>query len=123
MPFFSTYGVSSFPLGFGYLSMRVFDFGWLESFGGQGFYWLLVRLGGCNQWFQYNGLRAFLGFFMMWFIILVFGFLYYLNSLCLERDTEDVNEVILPLSIYKSFLYFYSESVMFCLNYINLLEV
>jgi NADH-ubiquinone oxidoreductase chain 5 len=27
MPFFSTYGVSSFPLGFGYLSMRVFDFG------------------------------------------------------------------------------------------------
>jgi NADH-ubiquinone oxidoreductase chain 5 len=27
MPFFSTYGVSLFPLGFGYLSMRVLDFG------------------------------------------------------------------------------------------------
>nr|QAX91162.1 NADH dehydrogenase subunit 5 [Schedorhinotermes longirostris] len=76
MPFFSTYGVSSFPLGFGYLSMSVFDFGWLESFGGQGFYWLFVKLGSCNQWFQYNGLKVFLGFFMMWFIILVFVFLY-----------------------------------------------
>nr|WHM51570.1 NADH dehydrogenase subunit 5 [Acorhinotermes subfusciceps] len=75
MPFFSTYGVSSFPLSFGYFSMSVFDFGWLESFGGQGFYWFLVSLGKCSQWFQYNSLSVFLGFFMMWVVTLVFVFI------------------------------------------------
>jgi NADH-ubiquinone oxidoreductase chain 5 len=36
MPFFSTYGVYFGPLGFCYRSMRVFDSGWIEYFGGQG---------------------------------------------------------------------------------------
>nr|QAX91110.1 NADH dehydrogenase subunit 5 [Parrhinotermes sp. C MW-2019] len=76
MPFFSTYGVSLAPLGFGYDSMKGFDFGWLEAFGGQGFYWFLMKLGGCNQWFQYNSLSIFLSFFMMWFMIMVFVFLF-----------------------------------------------
>lgn len=51
-------------------------------------------------------------------VVLLF-IIIYLNSLFLERDAEDVNEVFVPLSIYKSVLYFYSESVMFSLNYIN----
>nr|QAX91227.1 NADH dehydrogenase subunit 5 [Parrhinotermes microdentiformis] len=76
MPFFSTYGVSLAPLGFGYDSMKGFDFGWLEAFGGQGFYWFLMKLGGCNQWFQYNSLKIFLSFFMMWFMIMIFIFLF-----------------------------------------------
>nr|WMY24008.1 NADH dehydrogenase subunit 5 [Psammotermes sp.] len=72
MPFFSTYGVSFSPLDFGYTSMKVFDYGWVEYFGGQGLYWVLFNLGSVNQWFQYNSLSVFLGFFVMWVIVLLF---------------------------------------------------
>lgn len=65
IPFFSTYGVSFGPLGFGYDSMRVFDSGWIEYFGGQGLYWVLFNLGRVNQWVQYSSLRVFLVFFVM----------------------------------------------------------
>ena len=81
MPFFSTYGVSFGPLGLGYMTTRVFDSGWIEYFGGQGLYWILFNLGKVNQWFQYNSLKVFLGFFVMWVIILLFFLIYYLNSL------------------------------------------
>nr|YP_009350189.1 NADH dehydrogenase subunit 5 [Agnathotermes crassinasus]AQP26532.1 NADH dehydrogenase subunit 5 [Agnathotermes crassinasus] len=72
MPFFSTYGVSFGPLGFGYSATSVFDSGWMEYFGGQGMYWVLFNLGSVNQWFQYNNLKVFLGFFVMWVVILLF---------------------------------------------------
>jgi hypothetical protein len=93
MPFFSTYGVSFGPLDVGYRSMKVFDYGWVEYFGGQGLYWVLFNLARVNQWFQYNSLRVFLGFFVMWVVVLLFMIIY-LNSLCLERDAEDVNEAV-----------------------------
>nr|AQP27494.1 NADH dehydrogenase subunit 5 [Anoplotermes group sp. N TB-2017]AQP30121.1 NADH dehydrogenase subunit 5 [Anoplotermes group sp. N TB-2017] len=76
MPFFSTYGVSYLPLGVGYSSTSVFDSGWMEYFGGQGIYWLLFNLGSVNQWFQYNSLSVFLGFFVMWVVILLFVIVY-----------------------------------------------
>ncbi|RWS06001.1 NADH dehydrogenase subunit 5 (mitochondrion)-like protein [Dinothrombium tinctorium] len=73
MPFLSTYSVSFWPL--------------------EGIYWASFNLSKVNQWVQYNGLRFFLGFFVMWVIILLFVLVYYLDSLFdLERDTEDVNE-------------------------------
>nr|AMX22545.1 NADH dehydrogenase subunit 5 [Coptotermes acinaciformis raffrayi] len=72
MPFFSTYGVSFGPLGFGYESMSVFDSGWMEYFGGQGLYWVLFSLGSVNQWAQYSSLSVFLVFFVMWVVILLF---------------------------------------------------
>nr|AQP26363.1 NADH dehydrogenase subunit 5 [Hospitalitermes sp. D TB-2017] len=72
MPFFSTYGVSFSPLEVGYSATSVFDFGWMEFFGGQGLYWILFNLGKVNQWFQYNNLSVFLGFFVMWVVILLF---------------------------------------------------
>nr|AQP28664.1 NADH dehydrogenase subunit 5 [Nasutitermes sp. 3 TB-2017]AQP29854.1 NADH dehydrogenase subunit 5 [Nasutitermes sp. 4 TB-2017] len=72
MPFFSTYGVSFGPLGVGYKATSVFDSGWMEFFGGQGLYWVLFNLGKVNQWFQYNNLKVFLGFFVMWVVILLF---------------------------------------------------
>nr|YP_009351333.1 NADH dehydrogenase subunit 5 [Crenetermes albotarsalis]AQP29293.1 NADH dehydrogenase subunit 5 [Crenetermes albotarsalis] len=72
MPFFSTYGVSFGPLGVGYGMTSVFDSGWMEYFGGQGLYWVLFNLGKVNQWFQYNSLKMFLGFFVMWIVILLF---------------------------------------------------
>nr|YP_009350631.1 NADH dehydrogenase subunit 5 [Bulbitermes laticephalus]AQP27507.1 NADH dehydrogenase subunit 5 [Bulbitermes laticephalus] len=72
MPFFSTYGVSFSPLEVGYSATSVFDSGWMEFFGGQGLYWVLFNLGSINQWFQYNNLSVFLGFFVMWVVILLF---------------------------------------------------
>nr|AIY61653.1 NADH dehydrogenase subunit 5 [Embiratermes neotenicus] len=76
MPFFSTYGVSFGPLGVGYSMTKVFDSGWMEYFGGQGMYWVLFNLGSANQWFQYNNLSVFLGFFVMWIVVLLFILLY-----------------------------------------------
>nr|WHM51609.1 NADH dehydrogenase subunit 5 [Termitinae sp.] len=76
MPFFSTYGVSFRPLEVGYKATSVFDSGWMEYFGGQGLYWVLFNLGKVNQWFQYNSLKMFLGFFVMWVVILLFIIVY-----------------------------------------------
>nr|YP_009351047.1 NADH dehydrogenase subunit 5 [Spinitermes trispinosus]AQP28435.1 NADH dehydrogenase subunit 5 [Spinitermes trispinosus] len=76
MPFFSTYGVSFRSLAVGYSATSVFDSGWMEYFGGQGLYWVLFNLGSVNQWFQYNGLKVFLGFFVMWIVILLFILIY-----------------------------------------------
>nr|QXT44174.1 NADH dehydrogenase subunit 5 [Adaiphrotermes sp. B JRA-2021a] len=76
MPFFSTYGVSFLPLEVGYKATSVFDSGWMEYFGGQGMYLVLFNLGSVNQWFQYNSLKVFLGFFVMWVVILLFILIY-----------------------------------------------
>nr|URH16989.1 NADH dehydrogenase subunit 5 [Calcaritermes emarginicollis]URH17002.1 NADH dehydrogenase subunit 5 [Calcaritermes brevicollis]URX54377.1 NADH dehydrogenase subunit 5 [Calcaritermes brevicollis] len=71
MPYFSTYGVSSFPLLLGFNSLKVSDLGWGERLGGQGFYRALMYLGSVNQWWQYNNLKMFLMFFVLWIIILM----------------------------------------------------
>nr|UGN61752.1 NADH dehydrogenase subunit 5 [Cryptocercus maluogouensis] len=72
MPYISTYGMSFFPLFFGYYSLKVFDFGWSEYFGGQNLNFLFMNLSGFNYWFQYNNLKLFLLFFVMWMVILIF---------------------------------------------------
>nr|URX52819.1 NADH dehydrogenase subunit 5 [Cryptotermes chacoensis] len=72
MPYFSTYGVSLHPLLLGYYSLSTSDLGWAERLGGQGLYWFLIYLGSINQWWQYNNLKLFLMFFVMWIIILMF---------------------------------------------------
>jgi hypothetical protein len=59
IPLFYTYGASFWPLEVGYRTVKVFDFGWIEYFGGQGIYWAFYNLNRVNQWFQYNGLRIF----------------------------------------------------------------
>nr|YP_009350462.1 NADH dehydrogenase subunit 5 [Macrotermes carbonarius]AQP27099.1 NADH dehydrogenase subunit 5 [Macrotermes carbonarius] len=76
MPFLSTYSVSFWPLEVGYGTTSVFDSGWMEYFGGQGIYWVFFNFSSVNQWFQYNGLSVFLGFFVMWVFILLFIFVY-----------------------------------------------
>jgi hypothetical protein len=81
MPYVSTYGIVYSPLFVGYSSCKVFDSGWRELFGGQGFYFLFVNLSRVNQWWQYNSLKVFLLFFVMWVIILIFIFCFYLNGL------------------------------------------
>nr|WNL53881.1 NADH dehydrogenase subunit 5 [Microtermes sp.] len=76
MPFLSTYSVSFWPLEVGYDSTSVYDSGWMEYFGGQGVYWFLFNFSSVNQWFQYNSLSVFLGFFVMWIVILLFVLIY-----------------------------------------------
>nr|YP_010620987.1 NADH dehydrogenase subunit 5 [Periplaneta ceylonica]WAX39370.1 NADH dehydrogenase subunit 5 [Periplaneta ceylonica] len=72
MPYISTYGMSKMPLILGYNSYKVFDSGWSEYFGGQGIYMLFMFLGKINQWWQYNNLKFFLMFFVMWIVVLMF---------------------------------------------------
>nr|URX54416.1 NADH dehydrogenase subunit 5 [Rugitermes aridus] len=72
MPYFSTYGLSSSPLFLGYYSLKNFDLGWSERFGGYGIYWLLVHMSNMNQWWQYNSISVFLMFFVMWVVVLMF---------------------------------------------------
>nr|URX53571.1 NADH dehydrogenase subunit 5 [Procryptotermes corniceps] len=72
MPYFSTYGTSFFPLLLGYRSLSVSDLGWAERLGGQGLYWFVMYLGSVNQWWQYNNLKLFLMFFVMWVVVLMF---------------------------------------------------
>nr|YP_010620935.1 NADH dehydrogenase subunit 5 [Bundoksia longissima]WAX39266.1 NADH dehydrogenase subunit 5 [Bundoksia longissima] len=72
MPYISTYGVSIIPLFLGYNSYKVFDSGWSEYFGGQGMYMLFLYISKINQWWQYNNLKFFLMFFVMWIIMIMF---------------------------------------------------
>nr|URX53441.1 NADH dehydrogenase subunit 5 [Calcaritermes emarginicollis] len=72
MPYFSTYGASPLPLLLGFKSLKVSDLGWGERLGGQGFYSAMMYLGNVNQWWQYNNLKMFLMFFVLWVIVLMF---------------------------------------------------
>nr|WAX39279.1 NADH dehydrogenase subunit 5 [Bundoksia longissima] len=72
MPYISTYGVSIIPLFLGYKSYKVFDSGWSEYFGGQGMYMLFLYISKINQWWQYNNLKFFFMFFVMWIIMIMF---------------------------------------------------
>nr|AIY61679.1 NADH dehydrogenase subunit 5 [Serritermes serrifer] len=74
MPAISTVGVSYFPLMIGYYSMKLYDSGWMEYFGGQGFYWFLLSVSSVNQWFQYNTLSYFFGFLVMWILLFFITF-------------------------------------------------
>nr|URX53480.1 NADH dehydrogenase subunit 5 [Kalotermitidae sp. 5 AB-2022a] len=71
MPYFSTYGVSAHPLLLGYGALSVSDFGWGEHLGGQGVYLFMSCLASANQWWQYNNLKVFLMFFVMWVVVLM----------------------------------------------------
>nr|QZP40938.1 NADH dehydrogenase subunit 5 [Geoscapheus dilatatus] len=76
MPYLSTYGVSVCPLMTGYFSMKSFDMGWNEYFGGRGIYSLYMDMSSINQWCQFNNLKMFLMFFVMWIIVIMFMLFY-----------------------------------------------
>ena len=73
--FFLTYGASFGPLEIGYRATSAFDSGWMENFGGQSLYWVLFNLGKVNQWFQYNNLKVFLGFFYVGCYFVIYSYL------------------------------------------------
>nr|AVN68040.1 NADH dehydrogenase subunit 5 [Ectobiidae sp. BB] len=72
MPYIFTYGVSYYPLIIGYNSLKSFDNGWNEYFGGQGLYYAFMKMSGINQWWQYNNLKLFMLFFVMWIVMIMF---------------------------------------------------
>nr|QZP41016.1 NADH dehydrogenase subunit 5 [Geoscapheus dilatatus] len=76
MPYLSTFGVSMNPLMTGYFSMKSFDMGWNEYFGGWGIYYMYMNMSSINQWCQFNNLKMFLMFFVMWIIVIMFMLFY-----------------------------------------------
>nr|AVN67694.1 NADH dehydrogenase subunit 5 [Blatta orientalis] len=72
MPYISTYGMCKMPLNLSYNSYKVFDSGWSEYFGSQGMYMLFMYMSKINQWWQYNNLKFFLMFFVMWIVLMMF---------------------------------------------------
>nr|QLI42489.1 NADH dehydrogenase subunit 5 [Trogoderma variabile] len=65
MPYFSTIGVSYYPLELGSTLLKNLDLGWSEYFGGQNIYFTMTGLGGFLQFIYMNSLK-------LWFLSLVF---------------------------------------------------
>nr|WGO57919.1 NADH dehydrogenase subunit 5 [Episymploce forficula] len=76
MPYIFTYGISYYPLIIGYNSLKSFDGGWNEYFGGQGLYIMFMKISKINQWWQYNNLSMFMLFFVMWIVVIMFILMY-----------------------------------------------
>nr|WGO57997.1 NADH dehydrogenase subunit 5 [Pseudoglomeris magnifica] len=70
LPILSSYGMSYNPLMVGYYTL-MFEMGWNEYFGGQGFYSLLMMLSEFNQFLQYNNLKVFLMIVLLLMIMLM----------------------------------------------------
>nr|YP_010587751.1 NADH dehydrogenase subunit 5 [Smittia aterrima]WAB46360.1 NADH dehydrogenase subunit 5 [Smittia aterrima] len=71
MPIISTIGVVSYPLYMGNCSLKSFDQGWSEYFGGQKLYSLMVYYSMLNQKLQNNNLKIYLMLFVWWVVFLV----------------------------------------------------
>lgn len=97
IPVISTLGIIGGSLKTGFLYIKVIDLGWNEFLGGQKIYVLLKNTSIIRQNFYINNLKIYILTFFFWVIVFIF-LMVYLNSLYLERDIEDVNEVILLLN-------------------------
>nr|AMH85364.1 NADH dehydrogenase subunit 5 [Marmarodeceia marmorata] len=70
MPYISTYGIIFSPLKIGGLTVKSFDQGWSEFFGGQNLYSSLVYYSQGNNMIQNNSLKIYLMTFVLWIIVL-----------------------------------------------------
>nr|YP_009126982.1 NADH dehydrogenase subunit 5 [Sarcophaga crassipalpis]AFZ41150.1 NADH dehydrogenase subunit 5 [Sarcophaga crassipalpis]AMH85663.1 NADH dehydrogenase subunit 5 [Sarcophaga bullata] len=70
MPYISTYGIMNYSLIVGKLSVKSFDQGWSEYFGGQQLYYNLVKNSQLNQMLQNNNLKVYLLSFILWIVVL-----------------------------------------------------
>nr|YP_007627077.1 NADH dehydrogenase subunit 5 [Ommexecha virens]AGC22393.1 NADH dehydrogenase subunit 5 [Ommexecha virens] len=76
MPFLSTKFVSFAPLKLGYFSLKSFDYGWGELFGGQGLYSLFVYFINYIQGWYDSNFKIYLLTFVFWMFILVLLFFF-----------------------------------------------
>lgn len=72
IPLVSTTGLVFFPLKIGGHSLKVFDQGWSEIFGGQALYNNIKYGAIFNQIIQNNNLKIYLLLFVFWIIFLIF---------------------------------------------------
>lgn len=77
MPLIRTAGVVEFPIKLGGSSLKIFDQGWSEYFGGQNIYFFIKKLSITNQILQNNNLKIYLIIFIFWIIFLVFLLILY----------------------------------------------
>nr|YP_010022544.1 NADH dehydrogenase subunit 5 [Calliphora sinensis]QOP39392.1 NADH dehydrogenase subunit 5 [Calliphora sinensis] len=70
MPYISTYGIINYSLIVGSMTVKSFDQGWSEYFGGQQLYLNLVKNSQLNQMLQNNNLKIYLLSFIFWIMIL-----------------------------------------------------
>nr|QOL00745.1 NADH dehydrogenase subunit 5 [Sinotmethis amicus] len=75
MPFLSTKFISYLPLSYGYLSSKSFDYGWGETFGGQGIYSLFVYLIDYIQGWYDSNFKIYLLTFIFWMLFYLYCFL------------------------------------------------
>nr|YP_010598402.1 NADH dehydrogenase subunit 5 [Citharomantis falcata]UIX55346.1 NADH dehydrogenase subunit 5 [Citharomantis falcata] len=71
MPLIFTKGVSYMPLTIGLRSIKNIDLGWSEFFGAQNLYYVMMKLGSLNQWFQTNELKSYLIIFLISIILIL----------------------------------------------------
>nr|UFI48272.1 NADH dehydrogenase subunit 5 [Gymnosoma dolycoridis] len=76
MPYMSTYGMINYYLIMGKLTMKIFDQGWSEYFGGQQIYYNLIKNSQLNQMLQNNDLKVYLLSFVFWIMILYIFLIY-----------------------------------------------
>lgn len=98
IPILSTLGIIYFPLIIGKRVYDNIDQGWSEQLGAQYIYIVFIRGALINQMLQNNNLKIYLLRFVLWFIILLLLRIYYSNSLYLERNIEDVKEIVKSLN-------------------------
>nr|ARB50176.1 NADH dehydrogenase subunit 5 [Rhombodera sp. FY-2017] len=72
MPLIFTKGVNEMPLKIGLSSFKYIDLGWSEYFGAQNLYFILMKMGSINQWFQTNDLKSYLIIFLITLILIMF---------------------------------------------------
>nr|ART66015.1 NADH dehydrogenase subunit 5 [Pentacheles laevis] len=70
MPFLSTKGISKWELELGGNLQKFGDKGWLESFGGQGGYFLFLKYSSYLSVFQESNIKLILKSFLFWLVIL-----------------------------------------------------
>lgn len=72
LPFFSTIGVSFFPLKISIDLFKSLDQGWFEFFGIQKIFKIFIIFSQIFQIIQFNNLKIYLIFFIFWILILFF---------------------------------------------------
>lgn len=82
IPYISTYGIINYPLIYGYNTIKSFDYGWSEYFGGQHLNFQIIFFRKINSFIQNNSLKIYFLSIVLWIIFLLNLLIFlYLNSL------------------------------------------
>jgi NADH-ubiquinone oxidoreductase chain 5 len=91
MPFISTFGINYYPLFLGAQIYKNLDQGWSEFFGAQNIFYTIKSSSLFLEFLYNNNLKVYIILLSLWAAFL-FMFVYYLNSLYLEHNIEDIRE-------------------------------